>query len=227
MKDCAAIQIQLDQAAAIVSACRRCEIGSTRRNAVYGDGVASARLMLIGEGPGETEDRTGKPFVGRAGELLNKMLAAIALERSDVYIANTVKCRPTLENEGRLKNRPPTIDEMANCREYLDEQIALLRPEIILCLGAPAAKSFLGKNFIISKQRGQWFEGPLGIPLMVTFHPAFILRQTGGNLIEMKRLVWNDLKAVRDRYNHDKIETIIADEGVIENTEPQASLFSS
>ena len=202
-------QVRLDQAAEVVSACRRCAIGSTRLHAVYGDGRASARLMLIGEGPGETEDRTGKPFVGRAGELLTKMLAAISLERSDVYIANTVKCRPTAAGEnGRLKNRPPTQDEMANCREYLDEQIELVRPEIILCLGAPAAKSFLGKNFAISKQRGQWFEGPHGIPLMVTFHPAFILRQTGGSLIEMKRLVYDDLKAVRERYDHHVTPTV-------------------
>ena len=183
----------------VVEACRKCAIGSTRTHSVYGEGRADARLMLIGEGPGETEDRTGRPFVGRAGELLEKMLAAIELGRDDVFIANTVKCRPTLVENGRTKNRPPTIDEMANCRPYLDEQIDLLRPEIILCLGAPAAKSFLGKNFGISKQRGIWFEGPHGIPLMVTFHPAFILRQTGGSLTEMKRLVWTDLKAVRDR----------------------------
>lgn len=194
-------QARLDRAAEIVSACRRCEIGSTRQNAVYGDGSVDARIMLIGEGPGENEDRTGKPFVGRAGELLTKMLAAISLERTDVYIANTVKCRPTLEENGRLKNRPPTVTEMANCREYLDEQIDVVRPDIILCLGAPAAKTFLGKGFAISKQRGQWFEGPHGIPLMVTFHPAFILRQTGDALTEMKRLVWADLKAVRERYD--------------------------
>jgi uracil-DNA glycosylase family 4 len=201
MNDSFATQARLDRAATVVSACRRCGIGSTRRNAVYGDGPASARLMLIGEGPGETEDQLGKPFVGRAGELLTKMLAAISFERGDVYIANTVKCRPTLDEGGRLRNRPPTEEEMANCRAYLDEQIEIIHPEIILCLGAPAAKSFLGKNFMISKQRGQWFTGPHGIPLTVTFHPAFILRQTGGNLLAMKRLVFQDLKAVRERYD--------------------------
>lgn len=199
--DCATAQVRLDEASRIVSACRKCAIGFTRTNAVYGDGAASARLMLIGEGPGATEDRTGKPFVGRSGELLTNMLAAVNFSRGDVYIANTVKCRPTLAESGRLKNRPPTLDEMANCRGYLDEQIEILRPAVILCLGAPAAKSFLGKNFVISKQRGQWFEGPHGIPLTVTFHPAFILRQTGGSLTAMKRLVWDDLKAVRDRYD--------------------------
>ncbi len=197
----AEVQAGLEAGAAAVEACRRCTIGSTRTCAVYGDGPASAQLMLIGEGPGETEDRLGKPFVGRAGELLTKMLAAIDFSRDDVYIANTVKCRPTLAEGKKLKNRPPTPQEMENCRPYLDEQIALLQPKIILCLGAPAAKSFLGKQFMISRQRGQWFEGPGGIPLIVTFHPAYILRQTGGDLLGMKRLVWQDLKSVRARYD--------------------------
>jgi uracil-DNA glycosylase family 4 len=202
MRDVAEREAQLAERAAVVSACRRCAIGSTRRNAVYSDGKASARLMIIGEGPGDNEDKTGTPFIGRAGELLNKMLAAIELDRKeDVYICNTVKCRPTLDDGGRLKNRPPTLDEMANCRPYLDEQIDLVQPSVILCLGAPSAKSFLGKTFAITQQRGQWYEGPVGIPLIVTFHPAYILRLTGGNVTEVKRLVWDDLKKVRDRLN--------------------------
>lgn len=192
----------LAQCSEVVSACRKCAIGSTRRNAVYGSGRASARVMIVGEGPGENEDLQGVPFIGRAGELLTKMLAAIELSRDDVYIANTVKCRPTLDEGGRLKNRPPTQDEMANCRPYLDEQIELVAPEILLCLGAPAAKSFLGKNFAITRERGRWFPGPGGIPLIVTFHPAYILRLTGGNLTEVKRLVWEDLKSVRTRLDH-------------------------
>ena len=192
----------LRERAEAVSACRRCKIGSTRRNAVYSDGSPAARLMIIGEGPGENEDKTGVPFIGRAGELLNKMLAAIELDREkDVYICNTVKCRPTLDEGGKLKNRPPTIDEMANCRQYLDEQIEIIQPEVILCLGAPSAKSFLGKDFAITRQRGTWFEGPGGIPLIVTFHPAYVLRLTGGNVTEVKRLVWHDLQQVRDRLN--------------------------
>ena len=153
--------------------------------------------MVIGEGPGENEDKQGRPFIGRAGELLEKMLLAIDLPRESVFICNTVKCRPTLDDGVRLKNRPPTPDEMANCRGYLDEQIAIVRPRAILCLGAPSAKSFLGPKFAISKQRGQWFEGPDGIPLMATFHPAYILRLTGGEITAAKRLVWNDLKLLR------------------------------
>ncbi len=189
----------LAAAAHAVEACRRCAIGSTRTHSVFGEGDPCASLLCVGEGPGETEDRLGRPFVGRAGELLEKMLAAIGLAREDVYIANTVKCRPTLDAGHRLANRAPTPDEMKNCRPYLDAQIELLRPRVILALGAPAAKSFMGERFSITKQRGQWFDGPLGIPIVATFHPAYILRQTGGAMTEVKRLVYADLKAVRER----------------------------
>jgi DNA polymerase len=187
----------LDQEAAAAHACRLCAIGAQRRNNVYGEGDPCARLMLIGEGPGETEDLLGRPFVGRAGELLDKMIGAIGLAREDVYICNTVKCRPTLHMDGKLKNRAPSPSEMANCRPYLDEQIDVIAPEIILALGAPAAKSFLGNAFSITKGRGRWYEGPNGIALMATFHPAYVLRQGGTALTETKRQVWSDLKKVR------------------------------
>ena len=190
---------ELDRMAAVVAACRKCEIGATRRNSVFGEGDPCAALMVVGEGPGETEDKLGRPFVGRAGELLDKMLLAIGLPREDVYICNTVKCRPTVDVGHRLANRAPTPDEMRNCRPYLDEQIALLLPRVILALGAPAAKSFLGERFSITKQRGQWYDGPFGVPVIATFHPAYILRQTGGAMTEVKRLVYADLKAVRER----------------------------
>ena len=195
--DRAAREQRLANAAAVVERCRKCEIGSIRQHAVYGEGDPCAAVMVIGEGPGETEDKLGRPFVGRAGALLDKMLLAIGLPRDDVFICNTVKCRPTLDDGVRLRNRPPSPDEMANCRAYLDEQIEIVRPRVILCLGAPSAKSFLGPKFSITKQRGQWFEGPAGIPLIATFHPAYILRMTGGELEASKRLVWNDLKMVR------------------------------
>lgn len=187
----------LADAARTASACRKCVIGAERRNNVYGEGDPCARLMVIGEGPGETEDTLGRPFVGRAGELLNKMLAAIDLAREDVYICNIVKCRPTLRTDGGLRNRAPDPQEIANCRPFLDEQIAVISPAVILALGAPSAKSFLGPSFAITKMRGRWYEGPHGIPLMVTFHPAYVLRQTGGEINAVKRLVFNDLKAVR------------------------------
>jgi DNA polymerase len=197
----AAHEKQLAAASAVAAACRACTIGATRTNNVYGEGDPCAALMVVGEGPGETEDKLGRPFVGRAGELLDKMLLAIDLPREDVYICNTVKCRPTLDTGSRLANRAPTPDEMKNCRHFLDAQIEIIRPRVILALGAPAAKSFMGERFSITRQRGQWAEGPFGIPVIATFHPAYILRQTGGAMSEVKRLVWNDLKAVRDRLN--------------------------
>jgi uracil-DNA glycosylase len=208
----------LGTAAKAADLCRKCTIGAERRNNVYGEGDPCARLMLIGEGPGETEDLMGRPFIGRAGQLLEKMLGAIGLAREDVYICNTVKCRPTLPGPRGPRNRAPEPAEMANCRPFLDEQIDIIRPAAILALGAPAAKSFLGKDFQITKMRGQWYEGPLGIALMATFHPAYVLRQTGGELEGVKRLVWADLKAVRA-----KLDEPVAPEP--EAIPEQASLF--
>jgi len=153
--------------------------------------------MIVGEGPGENEDLKGEPFVGRAGELLTKMLAAIGLNREDVFITNTIKCRASTEENGRVFNRAPMQEEIANCREYLDREIAIVKPRVILALGAPAAKSFLGAGFGITRQRGIWYAGPAGTDLIVTFHPAYILRLTGGQIDAVKRLVWNDLQAVR------------------------------
>ncbi len=215
----AARERRLGNAAALVERCRKCEIGASRTQSVYGEGDPCARVMVIGEGPGETEDQLGRPFVGRAGALLDKMLLAIGLPRDDVFICNTVKCRPTFDDGVRLRNRPPAPEEMANCRPYLDEQIEIVRPRVILCLGAPSAKSFLGPKFSITKQRGRWFEGPLGTPLVATFHPAYLLRMTGGELEASKRLVWNDLKLVRA-----KLDAPVAPPA-LDAVTPQQSLF--
>ncbi len=198
-------------------ACRKCAIGAERRNNVYGEGDPCARLMVVGEGPGETEDALGRPFVGRAGELLNRMLAAIDLAREDVYICNVVKCRPTLRTPSGLRNRAPDPQEISNCTSFLEEQIAIIRPTVLLSLGAPSAKWFLGPSFQITKMRGRWYEGPHGIPLMVTFHPAYVLRQTGGEINAVKRLVWDDLKQVRAKL----------DEPPPEPLPEQASLFEA
>jgi DNA polymerase len=215
---------QLDACAAVVEGCRKCAIGGTRKHSVYGEGDPMAALMVVGEGPGETEDQLGRPFVGRAGELLDRMLLAIDLPREDVYICNTVKCRPTLFDGARLRNRAPEPDEMANCRAYLDEQIAIIRPRVILALGAPAAKSFLGPKFAITRQRGQWYVGPHDIPLMVSFHPAYVLRQTGGELNAVKRLVWDDLRAVRTRLDE---PTAVPEAAAAEPEALQPDLFGA
>jgi uracil-DNA glycosylase family 4 len=210
----------LDRAAMVAGACRKCAIGYQRRNNVYGEGDPCARLMVIGEGPGETEDELGRPFVGRAGQLLDRMLAAIGLPREAVYICNTVKCRPTVDGPNGPRNRAPEPAEMENCRPFLDEQIAIVVPGVILALGAPAAKSFLGRDFQITKMRGRWYIGPGETPLMVTFHPAYILRQTGGEIEAVKRLVWNDLKAVRT-----KLDELLVAPAACEPVAVQSGLF--
>ncbi|MBV8198154.1 MAG: uracil-DNA glycosylase [Candidatus Eremiobacteraeota bacterium] len=183
-------------------------MGYQRRNNVYGEGDPCARLMVVGEGPGETEDQLGRPFVGRAGQLLDRMLGAIGLPRNDVYICNTVKCRPTFEGPTGPRNRAPDSDETENCRTFLEEQIEIIAPRVILALGAPAAKWFLGPSFAITRMRGRWYLGPRDIPLMVTFHPAYILRLTGGQIDSVKRLVWDDLKAVRTKLDEPPAEMV-------------------
>lgn len=218
----AARRERLVQASIVASACRKCTIGYERRNNVYGEGDPSAKLMVVGEGPGETEDQLGRPFVGRAGQLLDRMLAAIGLERDEVYICNTVKCRATLPGPNGPRNRAPEPQEMENCRPFLDEQVEIIAPQIILALGAPAAKSFLGRDFQITRMRGRWYVGPRETPLMVTFHPAYILRQTGGEIEAVKRLVWSDLKAVRVKLDEPPAQPEIEAVEV-----RQASLFES
>jgi uracil-DNA glycosylase family 4 len=212
-----------DRAAALAAlhaeadACRLCEIGSTRTKVVCGVGDPYARLVVVGEGPGENEDREGAPFVGRAGELLTKMLAAIDLRREDVFITNTIKCRATLFEDGRLKNRAPMQEELANCRPFLERELSIVGPSVILALGAPAAKTFLGPAFSITRQRGIWYSGPRGIDLMATFHPAYLLRLTGGEINAVKKLVYSDLLAVRA-----KLDAFTATANAIEpdNSEP-------
>jgi DNA polymerase len=215
-------QERLTLAAVAADACRKCAIGYERQNNVYGEGNACAQLMVVGEGPGETEDQLGRPFVGRAGQLLDRMLAAIGLARSEVYICNTVKCRATVPGPNGPRNRAPDQLEMDNCRPFLDEQIEIVAPRVILALGAPAAKSFVGRDFQITRMRGRWYIGPRDTPLMVTFHPAYILRQTGGEIEAVKRLVWADLKAVRA-----KLDEPLTPAAPVEIESRQASLFES
>jgi len=169
-----------------VASCRRCRLCEGRNRTVFGDGDPRARLMFVGEGPGAEEDRTGLPFVGRAGELLTKIIQAIQLERSQVYIANIVKCRPP-------GNREPQPDEVAACRGYLEAQIDAIRPRVLVALGRVAAQTLLGNDTPIGKMRGQWFE-VRGVPVMVTYHPAALLRNPA-----LKRPTWEDLQQVRDR----------------------------
>jgi DNA polymerase len=156
---------------------------------VFGEGDPKARMLFIGEGPGGEEDLQGRPFVGKAGELLDKMLGAVGLERNKVYIANVVKCRPP-------DNRTPSPEEAQCCLGYLRRQIELIRPEVIVTLGATPLRELLGVKTGITRLRGQWqrLEMLGGIPVMPTFHPAYVLRQYTQ---EVRRAVWSDLVAAK------------------------------
>jgi uracil-DNA glycosylase len=166
--------------------CRLCRLCRGRTQVVYGDGFADAELMFIGEGPGAEEDRQGLPFVGAAGQLLTKIIQAIGLERSQVYIANVVKCRPP-------GNRDPEHDEIASCLPYLVQQIELVRPRLIVGLGKVAAHTLLHSAAPVSRLRGNWYK-VAGADMRVTYHPAALLYDEG-----LKRPTWDDMKIVRDR----------------------------
>jgi uracil-DNA glycosylase len=191
---------RLAELARQVAVCTRCDLALNRTNTVFGTGDPYSPLVLIGEGPGENEDATGLPFVGRAGKLLDDILAAVNLTRQDVYITNIVKCRAAVEEGGRLKNRQPRTGEIRACNPYLQGQIEAIKPKIILCLGGPAAKTVIDKDFKITKDRGKWYDLEGGIKGMATFHPAYILRQRGEDLQKTKRLVWKDIQAVYAEY---------------------------
>jgi uracil-DNA glycosylase family protein len=191
---------RLAELARQVSVCTRCDLALTRTNTVFGTGDPYSPLMLVGEGPGENEDATGLPFVGRAGKLLDDILAAVNLTRQDVYLTNTVKCRAAVEEGGRMKNRQPRTGEIRACNPYLQGQMEAVKPEIILCLGGPAAKTIIDKDFKITKDRGQWYDLANGIKAMATFHPAYVLRQRGEDLDRAKRAVWKDIQEVYAEY---------------------------
>ena len=166
--------------------CRRCKLCEARTHIVFGVGDPHARLMFVGEGPGADEDARGEPFVGRAGQKLNEMIRSIGLAREQVYIANVVKCRPP-------GNRDPEPDEVATCSPFLFAQIEAIAPTVIVALGSPATKTLLGTRAGITALRGKWGSFR-GIPVMPTFHPAYLLR---AYTVENRKLVFEDLKAAR------------------------------
>jgi uracil-DNA glycosylase family 4 len=168
-----------------VRGCTKCRLCETRTHTVFGEGDPDARIFFIGEGPGETEDKTGRPFVGRAGELLNKMIGGMGLNREQVYIANIVKCRPP-------NNRVPAPDEVATCTPYLERQLEIIRPSAIVTLGLPSSQYMLHSKLSMGKLRGQWHDWR-GIKLMPTYHPAYVLRNP---TYETRAAVWSDLKQV-------------------------------
>jgi DNA polymerase len=180
----------LEDAAQAAACCTQCQLCQTRTNVVFADGNPKARLMIIGEGPGEREDETGLPFVGRAGQLLDKILSSVNIDRKrDTYICNVVKCRPP-------QNRVPASDEAAACRRFLDAQIAFVKPKLILLAGSTAVQYVLQVKEPISKIRGKWFEYR-GAKVMPIFHPSYLLRNESKEVGSPKWLMWQDIKLVR------------------------------
>jgi len=181
--------------------CQNCGLAKSRQKIVFGMGSLDPKILAVGEGPGYEEDRQGLPFVGKAGMLLDKILASIGLDRNTVYIANIVKCHPLQDStqpEKRGNDRPPLPEEMEACRPILNQQIEILNPPLILCLGSTAAKNLLGVNDGVTRLRGKIysFSSPLTqkkIPLIVTYHPAALLRNE-----LLKKDVWQDMKLLRD-----------------------------
>ena len=167
---------------AAVLSCERCGLSRTRSQAVFGTGNRQAQLMVVGEAPGAEEDRQGEPFVGRAGQLLNAMLRAVGLARGDVFIANVLKCRPP-------GNRDPRPEETAQCLPYLHRQVALVAPRVILCVGRIAAHNLLDTDLPLGRLRGDLHRLPSGVPVVVTYHPAYLLRSP-----EQKARAWDDLQ---------------------------------
>ncbi|MBZ5536957.1 MAG: uracil-DNA glycosylase [Acidobacteriia bacterium] len=165
--------------------CQRCKLAPLRKHIVFGTGHPRAALMFVGEAPGADEDEQGLPFVGRAGQLLTRIIEAISLKREDVYICNVIKCRPP-------ENRAPERDEIDSCEPFLRRQIESVRPKVIVCLGSPAMQTLLKIKTGITQIRGQWLDYD-GIKLMATFHPAYCLRWP-----DKKREVWEDMKKVRE-----------------------------
>jgi uracil-DNA glycosylase family protein len=160
--------------------CTKCPLSQTRTHVVFGEGNPAAPLVFVGEGPGENEDATGRPFVGRAGKLLDEVLRENGMTRQHVYICNVVKCRAANFEEGRWKNRPPRVEEVAACRDWLQAQLGIIRPIAIVCLGAPAANEIIHKGFQMTRERGRWFTtSPFAPWAMAAFHPAYVLRQHG------------------------------------------------
>lgn len=173
----------LDELKELVRGCKRCSLAKTRTNVVFGEGNPKASLMFVGEAPGADEDEQGRPFVGRAGQLLTKIIEAMGLKREDVYIANILKCRPP-------ENRNPLPSEIAHCSPYLIRQVELIKPKVICALGKFSAQTLLATETPISKLRGNFYDYH-GTKLMPTYHPAYLLRNPGE-----KKTVWEDMKKI-------------------------------
>lgn len=186
---------ELDAVRAKCATCQKCDLAKTRTQSVFSDGIANSKLMLIGEAPGANEDMQGVPFVGRAGKLLDQIFESVGLSRqNNLYICNTIKCRPP-------ENRDPLPCEKEACRSYLNAQIDILKPRLILLCGKVALKSFMDTNLGITKIRGKWYDGPHGAKMMPIFHPSYLLRNHQKTEGSPRWLMWQDIQEIKRAYD--------------------------
>ncbi len=177
--------------------CQKCDLAKTRTNVVFGEGNPETPLVIIGEGPGANEDATGRPFVGRAGQLLDEALRECGITRKHVFICNVVKCRACIIEAGSIKNRPPRVEEVEACFPWLLKQLEIIKPLVILSLGAPSANVIIHKDFKMTKERGLWFETPYANAAIAALHPSYVLRQMSQGYPEARDLLVKDIESAR------------------------------
>ena len=188
---------RMDELRAEAMECRKCELYKTRTTVVFGEGNPVTPLVIIGEGPGATEDATGRPFVGRAGQLLDQALRENGITRKHVFICNVVKCRASVTENGSIRNRPPSTSEIQMCLPWLQKQLEIMQPLVILCLGAPSANQIIHKDFKMTKERGQFFETTYAKYAIAALHPAYVLRQDAENFQAARASLVQDIAAAR------------------------------
>jgi DNA polymerase len=195
----ASVAAEIEELRLAALACQKCELCETRTNVVFGEGNPDTPLVIIGEGPGENEDATGRPFVGRAGTMLDQALRENGITRRHVYIANVIKCRACITEGGRTKNRPPRTNELAACLPWLEQQLEIMKPLVILCLGAPAANTIIHRDFKMTQERGRFFETKYARYAIAALHPAYILRQDGEMFEQTRASLVADIAAARKK----------------------------
>ena len=180
-----------------VATCTKCGLAQTRTQTVFGEGNPDAPLVIIGEGPGQQEDATGRPFVGKSGQLLDECLANRGISRKHIYISNVIRCRACDFENGRARNRPPSPEETLACRPWLDATVEIIKPLVILCLGSPSANAVIRKGFKITQERGLWFDLPYATYAIASFHPSYILRSHGIEFDKMRQTLIDDIELAR------------------------------
>ncbi len=189
----------IDQVRREAIICCRCDLCYGRQNVVFGEGPVPARLMIVGEGPGAEEDEQARPFVGRAGKLLDRLLLDAGIRREEAWVSNTVRCRPTAKSDSSVRNRPPRVPEIRACDIWMTQELRFVSPNLLVCLGAVPAQALIDRKFRITQERGQWHEGRNGIPAIATYHPAYVLRLTGEDRRSIESQMLEDLRMVAAR----------------------------